>query len=204
VPWVITNPVYVFDRPTREARRQRAAWPGPPPPPRESAPLTFVNDPPFRAEHDPRSTMEGTVVETKTGPGGADAFRLGFLLAPPGPGQPFTWCALVNREARDLGGWSGLRFRMRADGEYRLWIQLRDPNPASADEGLEWWLASARTSTEWSELQLPFARFRTLNPRSDGHLDPDKTQAVVFVLDHASVKPGTKGTIWLSDVGVYR
>jgi hypothetical protein len=110
----------------------------------------------------------------------------------------------VNREARDLGGWSGLRFRMRADGEYRLWIQLRDPNPASADEGLEWWLASARTSTEWSELQLPFARFRTLNPRSDGRLDPDKTQAVVFVLDHASVKPGTKGTIWLSDVGVYR
>ena len=204
VPWVITNPIYVFDAATREARRHRAAWPVPPPPPRESAPLTFVNDPPFRAEHDPRSTMEGAVVETKTGPGGANAFRLGFLLAPPGPGQPFTWCALVNREARDLGGWSGLRFRMRADGEYRLWIQLRDPNPASADEGLEWWLASARTSTEWSEVQLPFARFRTLNPRSDGRLDPDKTQAVVFVLDHASVKPGTKGTIWFSDVGVYR
>ena len=204
VPWVITNPIYVFDAATREARRHRAAWPVPPPPPRESAPLTFVNDPPFRAEHDPRSTMEGAVVETKTGPGGANAFRLGFLLAPPGPGQPFTWCALVNREARDLGGWSGLRFRMRADGEYRLWIQLRDPNPASADEGLEWWLASARTSTEWSEVQLPFARFRTLNPRSDGRLDLDKTQAVVFVLDHATVKPGTKGDIWVSDVGVYR
>jgi hypothetical protein len=148
--------------------------------------------------------MDGSVVEPKAGPGGADAFKLGFQLAPPGPERPFTWCALVNREARDLGGWAGLRFRMRADDEYRLWIQLRDPNPASSDEGLEWWMASARTSTEWGEVQLPFGRFRTLNPKSDGRLDPDETHAVVFMLDHASVKPGTKGTIWFSDVSVYR
>ena len=110
----------------------------------------------------------------------------------------------MNREARDLGGWTGLRFQIRADGEYRLWVQLRDPNPASADEGLEWWMASVRTATQWSEVQLPFGRFRTLNPKSDGRLDPDETRAVVFMLDHASVKPGTKGTIWLSDLGVYR
>jgi hypothetical protein len=59
VPWVITNPIYVFDAATREVRRQRAAWPGPPPPPRESAPLTLGNDPPFRAEHDPRRRWMG-------------------------------------------------------------------------------------------------------------------------------------------------
>ena len=203
VPWVITNPIYVFDQATREARRHRAAWPGRPPPPHESAPLTFASETPFTAEHDPASAMEGDVIETKTGPGGAEAFRLGFRLAPPGP-ERFTWCALVNREARDLGNWTGLRFRLRADGEYRLWIQLRDPNPASADEGLEWWMASARSSTEWSEVQLPFGRFRTLNPRSDGRLDPDQIQAVVFMLDHASVKPGTRGTIFIADVGVFR
>jgi hypothetical protein len=204
VPWVISNPVYVFDAATREARRQRAAWPWPPAPPRESQPLAFASGPPFTAEHDPGSTMEQSVVEPRTGPGRANVYTLGFRLAPPGPERPFTWCALVNREARDLGDWTGLRFRLRADGEYRLWVQLRDPNPASADEGLEWWMASARTSTEWSEVQLPFGRFRTLNPRSDGRLDPDEIQAVVFMLDHASVKPGTRGTIWFTDVGVYR
>ncbi len=203
VPWVITNPVYVFDPATRAARRQRAAWPEPPTPPRESALLSLTSDPPFTAEHDRRSTMEGFVVEPRAGPGGADAFRLGFHLAPPSP-EPFTWCALVNREARDLSAWKGLRFKVRADGEYRFWIQLRDLNPASADEGLEWWMASARSSTEWSEVQLPFDRFRTLNPKSDGRLDPDETRAVVFVLDHATVKPGTRGTIWLADLGVYR
>ena len=69
------TPIYVFDAATREARRQRAAWPEPPAPPRESAPLTFANEPPFTAEHDPGSTMEGDVVETKAGPGGADAFQ---------------------------------------------------------------------------------------------------------------------------------
>jgi hypothetical protein len=144
------------------------------------------------------------LVAPGAGPEGGDAYALSFQLAAPGGDQPFTWCALVSREARDLGGWSGLRFRMRADGEYRLSVQLRDPNPASADEGLEWWSASARTSTEWTEVQIPFSRFRTINPKSDGRLDPDKTQALVFVLDHASVKPGTKGTIWLSDLSVYR
>jgi len=204
LPWVISNPVYVFDEATRQARRQRAAWPGPPAPPRESAALTFASDPPFTAEHDSSSTMDASVVETRAGPGGADAFKLGFQLAPPGPGRPFTWCALVSREARDLSAWQGLRFRVRADGEYRLWIQLRDLNPASSDEGLEWWMASARTSTEWSEVQLPFTRFRTLNPASDGRLDLERTRALVFVLDHASVKPATRGKIWLADLGVYR
>ena len=77
-------------------------------------------------------------------------------------------------------------------------------NPASADDGLEWWLASARTSAEWRDIQIPFSRFRTINPKTDGRLDPASTRAIVFVLDGASVKAGTKGTIWIDGVGVYR
>jgi len=77
-------------------------------------------------------------------------------------------------------------------------------NPASADEGLEWWLASARTSGEWREVRLPFSCFRTINPRTDGRLDTAKTRAIVLVLDGASVKVGTSGTIWIAGVGVYR
>ena len=147
--------------------------------------------------------MNAPVEAKGAGPEGKDCLQLAFRLAAPTATEPFTWCALVNRQTRDLGGWSGLRFRVRADGEYRLWVQLRDRNPASADEGLEWWMASARTSLEWSEIQLPFSRLRTLNPRSDGHVDPDDTRAIVFVLDPATVKPGTHGTIWIADLGVY-
>lgn len=204
MPWLLTNPIYVFDAAQREARRQRAAWPGPPAPPREAAPLAFAAEPGFSAEHDPLSRMGESVGAPGGGPGGADALELAFRLAAPSPQQPFTWCALVNREPRDLGGWRGLRMRVRADGEYGLWVQLRDANPRSKDEGLEWWMAAARSSPEWSELRLPFDRFRSINPNSDGRLDLDQLRALVLVLDHASVKPGTEGRIWLSQIEVYR
>jgi hypothetical protein len=205
VPWVLTNPVYVHDEATRERRRLAASWPTPPAPPAE---LRLLPDLPgsaaFTPEFDPTSWMDTAVVAPDAGPGGGEALRLAFRLAAPSAAQPFTWCALVNRQSRDLSGWSGLRFRIRGDGEYRVWVQVRDRNPASADEGLEWWLASARTSTGWRDVELPFARFRTINPRTDGRLDPSQAQAVVFVLDHAAVKPGTEGTLWIADLGVYR
>ena len=205
VPWVITNPIYVHDEETRAARRRTAAWPVPPPPPRETRPLSSLDgSAAFSAEFDPSSWMDAAVAASGEGPEGTDALKLAFRLGSPTASQPFTWCALVNRQARDLSPWTGLRFRARADGEYRLWVQVRDVNPASADDGLEWWLASARTSSEWREVQIPFARLRTINRRSDGRLDPGQTRALVFVLDGASVKAGTRGTIWIADVGVYR
>jgi hypothetical protein len=205
VPWAITNPVYVHGESEREARALAAAWPGPPPPPRELRPLAALpGSAVFGAEFDPSSWMDTAVATPGAGPDGGEALKLAFRLGAPTASQPFTWCALVNRQARDLSGYTGLTFRVRADGEYRLWVQVRDLNPASADEGLEWWLASARTSGEWREVRLPFSRFRTINPRTDGRLDPGETRALVFVLDGASVKVGTSGTIWIADVGVYR
>jgi hypothetical protein len=158
----------------------------------------------FAAEFDPSSWVGSGVLAAGAAPGGGDVLELAFRLGAPTAAQPFTWCALVNRQARDLSAWAGLRFRVKADGEYRVWVQVRDVNPASADEGLEWWLASVRTSADWREVALPFARFRTINKKSDGRLDPDKARAIVFVLDGAAVRPGTRGTIWLSDLGVYR
>jgi hypothetical protein len=160
--------------------------------------------PGLNPEFDPSSWMDPEVRAPGEGPGGGEAWRLAFRLGAPTPSQPFTWCALVNRQARDLSGWEGLRFLVRADGEYRVWVQVRDVNPTSADEGLEWWLASARTSGEWREIRVPFSRFRTINRKTDGRLDPGETRALVFVLDGASVKVGTSGTIWIADVGVYR
>ncbi len=206
VPWVITNPVYVFDAATLEARRTRAALPAPPAP-GEIQPLAFTADPPFSAEHDPASKVHPSVLAPRRGPEGADAFRLAFELAgagAPAAGQGFTWCALVNREKRDLSGWTGLRLHVKGDTDYRFWLQLRDSNPGSADAGLEWWMVSVRASSEWSEVFVPFARFRTLNPKSDGRLDLDAVRELVLMLDPATVKPGTSGAIRVSELAVYR
>jgi hypothetical protein len=204
IPWVITNPIYVLDGPALEARARAGAWPGPPTPPREVQPLASLpGSAVFIPESDRSSWMDTSVLDRAADPTGAPALRLAFRLGSPGPGRPFTWCALVNRQDRDLRAYRGLRFRIRGDGEYRVWVQVRDQNPASADEGLEWWLASVRTSTEWREVLLPFARFRTINKSTDGRLDLDKVRALVFVLDEAAVKVGTQGTIWISGLGLY-
>lgn len=204
VPWIVSNPVYVFDEATREARRAAAEWPAAATPSAVTPLAGLPGSAVFSPEFDPASSVAADVASPGAGPDGADALKLAFRLAPPTPAQPFTWCALVNRQARDLSGYLGLHFRVKADGEYRAWVQVRDVNPASADQGLEWWLASARTSGDWREVTLPFARFRTINKKSDGRLDVDKARAIVFVLDGAAIKPGTSGTIWIADLGVYR
>jgi hypothetical protein len=204
LPWVITNPIYVFDDAARAARQAAASWrsPAAAPPAVESVD-EFEGTTRFAPEFDASSNVDAAFVAAGEGPDGSAAARLVFRLGEPGPGRPFVWCALVNREARDLQGRKGLVFSIRGDGVYRLWVQVRDANPASADDGTEWWFASVRTSTEWARVALRFDRLRSLNPKTDGRLDLDKVRGLVFVLDQGAVKPGTHGTIWVDDIGLY-
>jgi len=205
VPWAISNPVSVFDEAVFAERDAAAAWPPPPVPPGDTVDLgSLPGSPDFHPEFDPTSWMDPAVEDPEAGPEGEAALRLGFRLAAPSEEQPFTWCALVNRQERDLAGFAGLHFRIRGDGVYRVWVQVRDENPASADDGEEWWTASVRTSPEWREVVLPFETFRTINEKTDGQLDAERVRGLVFVLDHAAVKPGTEGTIEIADLGAYR
>ncbi len=104
VPWVVTNPVYVHDETTREARRQAGEWPAPPTAPHatSSPSASLPGSPAFGPEFDPTSWMDAAVDAPGAGPDGSDALRLAFRLAAPSASQPFTWCALVNRQDRDL------------------------------------------------------------------------------------------------------
>ncbi|HLA79869.1 MAG TPA: CIA30 family protein [Vicinamibacteria bacterium] len=204
LPWIISNPIYVFDRNQAAARQLRGAWPAP-----RAAPAAvkviadFEAAPPFTPEFDPSSEVSPAVTDPKAGVDGRAAARLQFRLGAPGPAQPHTWCALVNRESRDLSAYRGLVLALKGDGVYRIWVQVRDQNPASEDQGLEHWFASLRTSNEWTRVAVPFSKFRSTNKKSDGRLDLEKIRSLVFVLDVGAVKPGTRGTIWIDDLGVY-
>jgi hypothetical protein len=203
-PWIISNPIYVFSAEAAAARARNAAWPAEPTPPAPAEVIdSFDGGSSFHAEFDPSSDMDRNVVAKGAGPDGSDAARMAFRLGRPEPGRPFAWCALVNRQRRDLSGRHGLVFAIKGDGEYRLWVQVRDANPISPDDGTESWFASVRTSKEWRRVAVPFDRLRSINRRSDGKLDLDKVQQLVFVLDLGAEKPGTQGTIWIDDVGVY-
>jgi len=203
-PWIVTNPIAVLDEAAATARARQATWPVPGPAPSPAARLeAFDADTQFfEAGRDERSAVEQPLWDPRGGTAGGAA-RFAFRLGVPGPGYPHTFCALVNRAARDLGGRQGLVFSVKADGVYRFWVQVRDANPASPDEGTEWWFSSVRTSTAWQRVAVPFARLRSIQKNSDGKLDPDKVKALVFIVDKGAMPPGSKGTIWLDDLAVY-
>jgi hypothetical protein len=152
---------------------------------------------------DASSSIDSPVLDPQAGADGRGAARLHCRLGVPSKDHPNPFCALVDWTHRDLTGRRGLVFSIRGDGVYRLWVQVRDANPASTDEGTEWWFASVKTSPEWRRVAIPFERLRSINPRTDGRLDLDKVRAIVFVVDQGSDKPGTRGSIWLDDLGVY-
>ena len=112
------------------------------------------------------------------------------------------FAALADWTPRDLRGHSGLVFSVRADGVYRMWVQVRSENKV-AEDGMDWRLQSVRTSTDWQRITVPFAYLRSATPGTSPRLDLQKVRAIVFVVDRGSVKPGTHGTIWLDDLGVY-
>lgn len=203
IPWVISNPIYVFDPETAERRARRASWPVEPPAPAVARALdAFDGRTIFTPEFDLSSRVDLRV--SPRGDAAEAGARMDFRLGIPGPqGPAHAWCALVNRDPRDFSGLSGLVLSVRADGAYRLWLQVRDENAAGSDEGTETWLASIKTSAEWRRVAVPFARLRSLDKGSDGRLDLGRVRALVLVLDELTIKPGTRGTIWLRDLGAY-
>ena len=204
VPWVISNPISVFPAETAKARREAAAWPAAPPAPPATRVLDSFDGPTtFHPEFDASSSMAADVIVPKAGADGSGAARIQFRLGAPGPGRPYVWCALVSREPRNLAGAQGLVFSIRGDRAYRIWVQVRDENPASADDGTEWWFASVRTEAEWRRVAVPFATLRSLNPKTDGKLDLDKVRQLVFVIDAGAEKPGAQGTILVDELGLY-
>ena len=79
---------------------------------------------------------------------------------------------------------------------------MRDRNPGAL-EGIESWFASVKTGDAWRTVTLPFSRLRSIDPHTDGTLDLDEIEAIVFLVDIGAVPPGTDGVIWLDDLGVY-
>ena len=128
---------------------------------------------------------------------------MSFRLGQPTLDHPDVFVALVNLEDRNLEGREGMTFWIRADGVYRMWVQVRDENLASTDESTEWWFKSVKTKTDWEQVWVPFTSLRSINPQTDGQLDLDKIRAIVFVIDKGAMKPGSQGTIWLDELGVY-
>ena len=113
VPWILSNPIYVYG--AAEEAVPRPQWLLAGRSPRagfSAAPWTpSKSNPRLTAESDGATWVDPEVrVPSERDPGGAAA-RLRFRLAEPGPERPSIWGALVDRTSRDLSGDSGLVFR---------------------------------------------------------------------------------------------
>ena len=200
-PWILSNPISVLTEDGEQTRELAAR-------PRAAGYVEgrtqldrFERNTAFNPEHDPGSAVDEPILDPVGGRGHGAAALLSFHLNP--TPKPPVWCALVDRTRRDLSANTGVSFWMRADGEYRVWFQIRDLNPASADEGTEAWFASVRTSTAWTLYNIPFASLRSINRTSDGSFDPKQIAHIVFVIDHGAMTFGSQGKVWIDDLMGY-
>ncbi len=203
VPWIVSNPIYVFDDAERRRREQRAAQPAPAPAVVPAAYLDkFENGSIFAAASDPTSSITLTTGPRGGGAAGA-AGRMEYRLGVRTRATPSPYVALTSHVPRDLSGHDGLTLAVRADAVRRLWVQVRDRNPRSS-EGSEWWSASLKATPAWQRLTVPFHRLRSRDPATDGRLDLDAVEAVIFIVDAGAAPAGSAGTLWFDDVGLYR
>lgn len=200
-PWILSNPISILTAESASARAQAAR-------PMAASNVEglvaidrFEETTRFAPEHDPGSRIDLPILDPTGGRGKGAAALLSFHLNPTPP--PPVWVALVDRTSRDLSARQGVSFWLKADGEYRVWFQIRDLNPASPDEGTEAWFASVRTSPAWTLHNIPFASLRSINPRSDGAFDPGRIAHLVFVIDHGAMPFGSRGRIWIDDLMAY-
>lgn len=204
LPWIISNPIYAFDSNTIEKRKLRLRWPGPEPLPDAIRVLdSFDEKSGFAIESDAHSSAHLQLKAKVTSGAELSTARLDFQLGIPKQDGSDSFCALTDRHNQDLSEFQGLLIRMKADGVYRMWIQVRDENLLAGPEGTEAWLASIRTSTDWQTIAVPFSKLRSNHPESDGLLDLEHVQALVLMLDSGSIRPGTAGTIWLDQIALY-
>ena len=200
-PWILANPISILTAEV-ELTRAEAARPFHERQVEGAESIDeFDGATTFAAEHDPGSSVETPIVDLAGGRGRGGAALLAFRLnATP---KPPVWCALVDRTKRDLSARKGISFWLRADGEYRIWFQVRDFNPASADDGTEAWFASVRTSPAWTLHNIPFSSLRSINRTTDGSFDPSRIAHIVFVIDHGAMAFGSSGKIWIDDLKAY-
>jgi len=201
-PWIVSNAIEVRSA-AEQQRRDRATVPSP------TADATLVSvldrfgpDTTFTAMTDATSHLWAYPRDLDGGPDSSPAGRIAFELGYPGDDHPSPFAALGSYEPRNLSGSRGLMLSTRSDRPRRYWIQVRDANP-DAPEGTETWFMSVKSDQTWQTLALPFDRFDSIEPVSDHRLDLDAVEAIVLLVDTGAADPGTRGVIWVDDLGLF-
>ena len=203
VPWILSNPIYVYDPVAAVVRARRAEWPPPaPPPPAAVRDLgAFADGSALAAESLPGTWVDPEVrVAAERAPDGRAA-RLRFRLTQPRPHPSAVWGALVDRARRDLSRSAGLVLDVRADGVYRVWIGLWEERDGEPGGEPDWWQTSIRTSTAWRRHAIPFERLHPADGNVGRVLDRRRLVGLVLYIDPRT--DDAEGSVRFERLGVY-
>jgi hypothetical protein len=179
VPWLVSNPIVLGD-PVR---------PAPPPPGGDEDLAEGINVPldpaQWTLEREPTSEARFAAVDA--------ALQFDYRLAEGDPrGQ---YAALVNGVRREASV-NRVQFAARASAPMRLSVQVRLPGGRDGQR----WRHSVFVDTTTRSITVRLADFEPADVATTRRPIAAPVQALLFVVDTINTKPGTVGTLWISDV----
>jgi hypothetical protein len=194
LPWIVSNPIYLFPPATLAARRAAAAPPAAPAPPTGTREVlddfTRAPGPEWQVDRDEDATGAWRDSE--------GALRFDFRLASRAP----THADLVRWARLDLSGAAAIVLRVRALRALRFDLQVRTAWPGHVPP-LRVWRRSVRAEPAWAEVSVPLDGLKTYDHQPGG---PDLANVVGLYLhvDESNLAPGSGGTLWIDDLAVVR
>jgi hypothetical protein len=179
MPWIVSNAIALAE----------------PAPPAPAAPvsgpraeLTNLTDAGrWASEHDATST--GTVAVD-----GPDV-KFSFVL---GEGKPAGQYAAMSAALDGSNSYDRVELTARADQPIRFWVQVRLP---VGKDGLRWERSIYMDSTPRT-ISLPIEAFTPVDKPSSMQPIAARLRSLLLVVDTVNSKPGRRGTIWLSAIGL--
>jgi hypothetical protein len=173
MPWIVTNPIYVLERPS-----------------------PLVIDRPFtvtkRAAIDDPGSIEKDSSSTATLTRESGVWTLQYQL---GDGERAGQYAAISLPLpANLDGLDVLRFNVRTATPSRVSVQLR----FSAHGGARW-ARSVYVTPQTSEATIILKQFKSVEDTSPMPPLPSAS-SLLFVIDLTNAKPGQTGTLQISDV----
>ena len=187
IPWIVSNPIYVGQKPGAAA-----------PPVREPVSRIPARTGEAAAE---KGRQDTSVVEAlpPSDPrarrfAGDPAINWTFALSGGTPVGQFA--AVAVPVSPGLESFDRVRFRVTASAPMRAWVQLRAPVGDTERWGRTFYL-----DTEPRIIDLPFASLASIGVTSSSQAPLDRVSHLLFVIDTLNTLPGKGGSMTISEVG---
>jgi hypothetical protein len=190
VPWVVSNPIYLLERPRPAETVTTPELP-------KQLDTRYGNGPAtdWHIENSPMSRGALDVVSSTNGT------QLLFRYALGGTEDEGPFVALSMAVGEDgLANYDRLVFTTQSSRPTRIWVQLRIPGGTQSRS----WHRSVYVDETPRTVIVPFAEMQPLEAATTGPPALAEVRDVLFVVDTINTRPGVNGQLWLDEVRLGR